>query len=444
MGQPRARIVWALLSALIGGLRCERCAVAAEPTPPPEIQALLKKLDEFRNPLKSSSSKPAKEPAIPRSPDGLDPSTIDAATLADLDLRPVRGPRLTTAEVDKLADYYRALYPLVSLQERLKYEASLPANRPEPKLGESARARIQELEKQYAQYGRNARYVSLQILHSKQVYLFITQEDNFGIKRFPDPAPELLALPEEKILRLPTAPLLTAEHADNTPVKLRPRLPSDGELIGATANAQTNRESLARAAFTAWQKTNNPGRFPTSERLLGRHNYLSSLFAAEWETGFVRDLGHVAGFRTHHISENQLLDACSWSAWPPGKKELAAIDQTQLWQIRQMHLVSLLKFKQPRVYESKNLPALSELRELNAQTRPLDAFEAGALAKLYDGEELITLPHTNRLRMLGSVRATKRCLDCHAVQPGELLGAFVYELIRLQPIKPVGESASGG
>ncbi len=107
-------------------------------------------------------------------------------------------------------------------------------------------------------------------------------------------------------------------------------------------------------------------------------------------------------------------------------------EPTQFWQTRRMNLVSLLKSPQPAVYESENVPAMQEL--VNAKTRPLDKFEAGALKRLRDGEELVTASQTNRILMLGSVRATKRCLECHSVQRGELLGAFSYELIRVKPI----------
>jgi hypothetical protein len=40
---------------------------------------------------------------------------------------------------------------------------------------------------------------------------------------------------------------------------------------------------------------------------------------------------------------------------------------------------------------------------------------------------------TDRIRMVGSVRAAKDCLDCHSVDRGHLLGAFTYELVPEQP-----------
>ena len=38
--------------------------------------------------------------------------------------------------------------------------------------------------------------------------------------------------------------------------------------------------------------------------------------------------------------------------------------------------------------------------------------------------------------MLGSLRATKECLQCHRVEHGALLGAFSYELLRDPQIDP--------
>ena len=93
-----------------------------------------------------------------------------------------------------------------------------------------------------------------------------------------------------------------------------------------------------------------------------------------------------------------------------------------------MSLVSLLKHDEPRVYLSDHQPVMSELRR--ARTRSLDTFEAEALRRLNAGEDIVTDTKSNRILMLGGVRAAHRCLACHQVHRGELLGAFSYELIR--------------
>ena len=87
-----------------------------------------------------------------------------------------------------------------------------------------------------------------------------------------------------------------------------------------------------------------------------------------------------------------------------------------------------------RVYLSEHLPRMDELR--NAETRALDEFEQRALPQLHDGEDTVVEQGLNQIRMLGSVRAAKQCLDCHSVRRGDLLGAFSYLLDRKQPISP--------
>ena len=63
-------------------------------------------------------------------------------------------------------------------------------------------------------------------------------------------------------------------------------------------------------------------------------------------------------------------------------------------------------------------------------TRMLDDFEFLSLGGLFGGEDLVVKATTNRIRMLGGLRAKEQCLECHSVKKGELLGAFSYELLR--------------
>jgi hypothetical protein len=118
--------------------------------------------------------------------------------------------------------------------------------------------------------------------------------------------------------------------------------------------------------------------------------------------GFVKDRKHVAGFQAHGFSEVPKSAA--------------------KWEVGKLELVSLLLNKEPVVYLSDRLPRMSELR--GAPTRPLDRFETAGLAALRQGEDL----HIEGTRMVGSIRATKQCLECHGGSRGELLGAFSYSL----------------
>jgi hypothetical protein len=87
-----------------------------------------------------------------------------------------------------------------------------------------------------------------------------------------------------------------------------------------------------------------------------------------------------------------------------------------------------LKFEQPRVYVSDYLPQMRQPSE--ATTRPLDQFEQQGLASLQTGDDLFTVVDDGEIRMLGSLRAIKICLGCHAVQRGDVLGAFSYRISR--------------
>ena len=97
------------------------------------------------------------------------------------------------------------------------------------------------------------------------------------------------------------------------------------------------------------------------------------------------------------------------------------------FQLVRLELVSLLKHETPVAYVSKHLPQMDELRD--APTRPLDDFERHALDRLRSDEDLVIDDAPNRIRMVGSLRAGKDCMECHSVRRGELLGAFSYELI---------------
>lgn len=101
------------------------------------------------------------------------------------------------------------------------------------------------------------------------------------------------------------------------------------------------------------------------------------------------------------------------------------------WKVNRLELVSLVVHDKPVVYASENLPKMDELT--GHETRPMNAFESDALEQILKGEDLVTSATVNRIEMLGSVRATKSCVECHSTKRGELLGAFSYELIRITP-----------
>ena len=98
--------------------------------------------------------------------------------------------------------------------------------------------------------------------------------------------------------------------------------------------------------------------------------------------------------------------------------------KVDVWKPARIELVGLLLHQAPVVYRSTNLPRMSELKSV--PTRSLDAFEMQALEELKKGEDLFVRGLDDKARMVGAIRATKQCLDCHEGQRGDLLGAFSY------------------
>ena len=86
-------------------------------------------------------------------------------------------------------------------------------------------------------------------------------------------------------------------------------------------------------------------------------------------------------------------------------------------------LISLLMHDEPCVYDTNNLPNMEELGSDTAQTRPLNEFEVEAIEKLKSKEKILVRATQNRILMVGSIRAQKSCLQCHAVKKNDLLGA---------------------
>lgn len=138
-------------------------------------------------------------------------------------------------------------------------------------------------------------------------------------------------------------------------------------------------------------------------------------FLAPERFGYVRNRDAVAGFESHGFS--MLADT------PAG-------DEASNWQVSRLELVSLLRHDEPRVYVAETLPQMDQLEEI--PHRALDKFEQQSLPKLHYDEDLVVDPSADRIVMLGSVRAGNDCLQCHEGTRGKLLGAFSYELTRVE------------
>jgi len=96
------------------------------------------------------------------------------------------------------------------------------------------------------------------------------------------------------------------------------------------------------------------------------------------------------------------------------------------WRVIAIDLIGLVVHEKPTAYVSANLPRMDELRK--APTRPLDAFEDAGLVELRTGKHEFVQDVNGRVRMLGAIRSTKQCIQCHGGARGDLLGAFSYTL----------------
>jgi hypothetical protein len=151
--------------------------------------------------------------------------------------------------------------------------------------------------------------------------------------------------------------------------------------------------------------------------LYGVHRTAVDKFVDPDWTGYVRSVNEVAGFEPHGLQAMPERGSCD--SEPIAK-----------WQVVRLELVSLLRHDEPRVYVAETMPAMDQLA--GVPHRALNDFEASALAQLETQKDIVVGDETNRLLMLGAVRAGKTCLECHDGPRGTLLGAFSYEITQIQ------------
>lgn len=314
------------------------------------------------------------------------------------------GKHESPEEVKKRAAELRGKYPLQSLAPRLKYE-TVAAPTAKPALSPAAAARLTEREEQ-AQVMRKSPWMgvrsrSLEQLHSEEVAKFVARE-GFGLSRMPSPGPSYLPLQPPPQLALPSAEV-------------------EPPAYDSVANFEQHSPSNIPAAVAEV-------RMPSPVKLNQFHLASEGTFLSPERLGYVQDRDHVAGFGSHaFMSLPRLEDQAGWHAEP-----------TEQWAIRRLELISILKHETPRVYVADELPNMEKLA--HAPTRELGDFERRALAKLFDGEDVVTRASTNRIEMLGALRAHKQCMECHDVERGQVLGAFSYTLLR-DPASPVSIEA---
>ncbi len=161
----------------------------------------------------------------------------------------------------------------------------------------------------------------------------------------------------------------------------------------------------------------------SKSELVSVHHVAISDFLSPDRMGYIKSRDAVAGFESHQFSTL----GGSW------EREFRSAKH---WQVIRLELVGLLRDK-PRVYVSETLPPMDKIVE--APHRQLNDFEAGALPLLISQEDVVVDQQPERIRMLGALRASAACLQCHEGASGKLLGAFSYEIV---PVPAVEETTT--
>jgi hypothetical protein len=288
---------------------------------------------------------------------------------------PIKDLALVRSVLDEL--------PVISLEDRLAYEDRRPNSDHAQPVPLSPKSELLLLQSEKA-WGLSSRHAMLRHLHNEK-YIEFVEANGFGVGRM-----EVMK-PDRSSLILPELALI--------PFPRTPRTVEPQTAIHNPTTATSDSESILDL------------------ELAHLHQHGASDFTDPNRLGFVVEPRRASGFQPHSISR------------VPNSQ---ASDHLAEWQVSRLQLVGLVKFKEPRVYESQNFPRMDLLSDHS--TRPLDQFERHALKQLRGGEEVVTEHELNRVRIVGAVRAAAQCRECHSVRRGELLGAFSYRLDRKQPI----------
>ncbi len=321
---------------------------------------------------------------------------LAAADKSDLIVKNLLGKSYNITELRKTLAYE-------SMTERLAYETKYADRRvPAPEKSRELWKRLAasegrfngrwDLEKFPVSAGA-ARADALKALHSQEVEAFV-QRNGFGYNRAPivDPKPRHWEL----------------QPADPITVKKQ----EDGDVDqGSTGVVLPPGDTEANRGM----------RWPAVPSLLAFHDGSMFNFVDPIGFGHIKDRGHVSGFQPHHFRS---------------LPELAVDPKAKIkdrWLINRLELVSLLKYDKPAVYVSDDLPRMQDIEK--RKTRTLSSFEESALEGLAKGQDLVAEARTNRIVMMGSIRAANECLKCHDGKRGDLLGSFSYELRRDPPLQ---------
>jgi hypothetical protein len=315
---------------------------------------------------------------------------------------PAGGQQPGQPAVSPAQEELRAHFPFQSLAKRLAYEKAdgkAPTGEAASRMTGATEKRLAALEERMESNRRNGRPMKLMQLHS-------------------DPLPQLAGRPAFGMFgalggSLGQVGMLGGSFEQST-----------GALGQAPVFRLTREElELPPAPAIPFAAVRGPSSGsadvppPSADRLAALHTDGLSDFLDPAGFGYVLDREHVVGFEPHQFRH-----------MPEAQPQRAGV-HTGTWAVVRLELVSLVGPDRPRVYVTDALPNLADAGR-GAEMRPLKAFEAKGLKTLRQGNDLATEASGDRIRMLGSLRAGKQCVECHEVKRGDLLGALSWELQR--------------
>jgi hypothetical protein len=297
-------------------------------------------------------------------------------------------------------------YPPESLADRLtprktEYAAipELKINASRTPLSKEARPEYEEIEaahyrrrERQRQMWRQRALSRLSGLHNRSLKIF-SDAPGFGVSR-------VRRMPiRRSVIDLPELPLLPLPMNHKNAVTTRPADGYGSWFQGLPAGTSGN-DVRTLHIFSVSDFMNSEG-FVRPSSLRQRRQ------RANWGP----DPRNVVGFQSHGFRD-------------PPQPVPGRLDS---WEVVRLDLVSLWLNDPPAVYDSDNLPRMGELS--TAPTRALDSFETAALKHIATLNAVLqTQFSSDSIRILGAIRASKACLECHDVRRDHLLGAFSYEL----------------
>lgn len=371
-----------------------------------------------------------------------------------LSIRDEEVPVLSRVEYAQLAVYYRKLYPLKSLRDRLLYEQPIKAS--SARLSQETMIRLTHLEDPTR--GGSIKWVewpvrsrALRALHSDDVFRLLSQ-DGAGYGRFATPSIRHFQVEQTERIPFDSIP---SDSFDAGPIVSLPEMDRTASDFEPHCSERVSfRENLhrTRKAYLDWARIWNPMLMPSRQRLHRIHETDRLSFAEGERNGYVVNLDRVAGFRGHALAKlpelrvrepqqmrygshyQQTVDA-------RGKKRYMIANavnppRDRLWKLRSLQLISVNKHDVPKAYAMKSLPNMEHTSQ--APMRDLDPFESRSMKRLEAGEDVVIQSHRNRVRMVGSMRTLVQCQSCHQTERGNLLGAFTYDFVRTESNAPSG------